>query len=109
MSGFVGTKRSEIRAETNDHWKFVILIFVNGVRCAAVRDSGSAVSLVRRSLLAGQELIFSGRMDIQGVFGEARSIPVAEVVIHSPRFGNNQEFTEKVGIVDELPFECIIG
>ena len=37
VSGFVGTKRSEIRAETNDHWKFVIPIFVNRVRCAAVR------------------------------------------------------------------------
>ena len=29
-------------------------------------------------------------------------------MIHSHRFGNNQEFTEKVGIVDDLPFECII-
>ena len=62
----MGTKRSERQAETNDHWKFVIPIFVNGVRCAAVQDSGSAVSLVRRSLLAGQEFIFSDRMDIQG-------------------------------------------
>ena len=61
-----------------------------------------------QSLLAGQELIFSGRMDIQGVFSEATSIPVAEVMIHSPRFGNNQEFMEKVGVVDDLPFECII-
>ena len=82
VSGFVGTKR----AKMSDHWKFVIAIFVHGVSCTAVRDSGSAVSLVRRSLLAGQDFNFSGRMDIQGVFGEARSFPMAEVANRSPRF-----------------------
>ena len=43
------------------------------------------------------------------MFVEAKSIPVAEVVIDSPRCGDNQEFTEKVEIVDDLPFEFIIG
>ena len=55
------------------------------------------------------DLIFRGRLDIQWVFGRTGSIPVAEVVIHSPRFGNDHEFTEEVGIVDDLPFECVIG
>ena len=43
------------------------------------------------------------------MFGEVRSIPVAEVVLHSPRFGNNQEFRENVEIVDDLPFQFSIG
>ena len=53
--------------------------------------------------------LISAEMRNRCVFAEEKAIPTFEVSILSPRIGGGQEFCQRVGVVDELPIDLIIG
>ena len=78
------------------------LFYVNSVSCKALRDSGSAVSIVRRDVSKGVIEFTGENMNLTDAFGRSISILIARVKIRSSKFGNNVEYETEVGVSETL-------
>ena len=96
-----GVRRRSSRA-TGRYQDFIVPVYVNSLSCKALRDSGSAVSIVRRDVLKGVIEFTGENMNLTDAFGRSISIPIAKVKIRSQKFGNNVEFESEVGVSEIL-------
>ena len=55
---------------------FIVPVGVNSESCKALRDSGFAVSIVRRDVLKGEIEFTGGNMDFTDAFDRSISIPL---------------------------------
>lgn len=95
-------KLSENRSLRNKTQKTVT---VNGQQMAALLDSGSFTSLVKKSLLPVGCVDYSTKRDIVCVHGDRHAYPKAEIVVTI----DEQSYMITVGVVDKLPVDLILG
>ena len=88
--------------------RFIFPCYIQGheeVPCKAYRDSGASVSLISKCVV--DERNYTGEtISVRGIFGPEVQIPMAIVLIMSPKFSFDDYLELKAGVVDsELPFQ----
>ena len=91
--------------------QFVIPTYVESHLVEALRDSGSPITILRRDVLQGRTPRYTGkRVALGGLFGNTRTVPMAIIKIHSPKFGlGSPEVSVEVALVDKLQCQMLLG
>ncbi|XP_036072222.1 uncharacterized protein LOC118599934 [Oryzias melastigma] len=80
-------------------------VTVNGQQVTAMLDTGSFVSLIKRSLISIGGLDYSRQTNVVCVHGDKHLYPKADVTITI----NEQPYLLTVGVVEKLPVDLILG
>ena len=76
-------------------------VFVNGVKCRALQDSGAQLSLISQAVCDRVKAEVCGHIQLQGVVGDPVRVPLVDVVINSrdgPDFISKAVGTEGIHI-----------
>jgi len=93
--------------------EFIVPVFVNGINCKALRDSGNfGLVIVDESLVPKDDINYRKTVDCTGAFdgGRSKSIPTAKIKLSSPWF-NTSGNIHITAAVTKLPqgLSCILG
>ena len=93
--------------------RFIVPVYINNVRCSALRDSGSSVAvIVDKNLVSKDHVNHEKTIKCVGLFcgGKAKRIPTAVIKIRSPWFNVDGDI-EVTAAVTDLPagLFCILG
>jgi len=72
--------------------EFIVPVFVNGIKCKALRDSGNfGPVIVDESLVPKDDINYRKTVDCTGTFdgGRSKSIPTAKIKLSSPWFNTS--------------------
>lgn len=80
-------------------------VLLNGQAVRALVDTGSSVTLVKKSLLPSDNVNYEKKMFVQCVHGDAQEYPTMEVTVSV----KGQMFLINAGVVESLPTDMVLG
>ena len=89
--------------------EYIVPVFVNGVKCAAMRASGCAIVLVHKSVLKDKSKLTGRMVTLQDVFGRHRMLNTSNIKIALPRFEKSDVIEVEAEVDKTLQFEMILG
>ena len=103
--GGTATFVRQVPRESNGN-DFIVLVFINGARCSALRDSGCNLVLVisfsHKTCYTGETIMVSD------VFGRNRQLNMAIVEISLPVFGTDKVFKVRVAVDKTLHYYYLL-
>ncbi|KAK7938780.1 hypothetical protein WMY93_002106 [Mugilogobius chulae] len=80
-------------------------VLINGQEVIALLDTGSFMSLIKRSSVPVGSMDYSKTMDVLCVHGDSHPYPTVEVTVTA----KDQPYLVTVGVVEHLPVDAILG